>query len=283
VDDPVQSVGLAPGTIGLDGQAGTAPAQNRDADRAQIKRLAQEFEAMLMTQMLREMRRSMASEGEPDGGGFGRDMMTDTIDVELGQALSRVGGFGLAGVLLKGIERSGGEPQSSAAAPVQAAPDAPDVPVAAAPPPVSTLALPMSPPADPAPAVPAAGTGELKVPDGTVTSAYGWRRDPFTGAPQFHKGIDVAALYGQNVPVAAAGRVLFAGNGGSYGTMVVVEHGPGQQTRYAHLSAVDVRAGDQVISGQVIGKTGDSGRSTGPHLHFEVLTDGQPVDPAAQP
>lgn len=225
---------------------------------------------MLMTQMLREMRRSMASEEEPDDGGFGRDTMTDTVDVELGQALSRVGGFGLSSVLLNAIERTMGGRQPSTVAPAQAAPDAP-----AAPP-----ALPT--PVGPGAAVPAAGKGELKVPDGQVTSAYGWRRDPFTGASQFHKGIDVATSYGQDVQVAAAGRVLFAGNGGAYGTMVLVEHGPGQRTRYAHLSAAGVRAGDLVGSGQVIGKTGASGRSTGPHLHFEVLTDGLAVDPAVE-
>jgi murein DD-endopeptidase MepM/ murein hydrolase activator NlpD len=115
-----------------------------------------------------------------------------------------------------------------------------------------------------------------------VTSAYGWRRDPFTGASQFHKGIDVAQAYGQDVQAAAAGRVVLAGDRGAYGIMIVVEHGQGQQTRYAHLSAVGVKPGDRVDAGQVIGKTGDSGRATGPHLHFEVVTDGQAVDPAAE-
>ena len=122
--------------------------------------------------------------------------------------------------------------------------------------------------------------GAQNIPDGHVTSAYGWRRDPVSGAPRFHKGIDVAQVYGQDVPAAGAGRVVFAGDRGTYGTMNVLEHPSGQQTLYAHLSAARVKAGDQVGAGQVIGETGDSGRATGPHLHFEVIDAGHTIDPA---
>ena len=104
--------------------------------------------------------------------------------------------------------------------------------------------------------------------------------DGTTGAAKFHQGIDVAQAYGQDVRAAAGGRVAFAGDQGSYGTTIVIEHPGGRQTRYAHLSATDVRPGDVVDPGQVIGKSGSSGRSTGPHLHFEVLDGGRPVDPA---
>jgi murein DD-endopeptidase MepM/ murein hydrolase activator NlpD len=72
---------------------------------------------------------------------------------------------------------------------------------------------------------------------------------------------------------------VFAGDQGTYGTTVVVDHGTGQKTRYAHLSATDVKAGDQVGAGQVIGRVGASGRATGAHLHFEVMNDGQATDP----
>jgi murein DD-endopeptidase MepM/ murein hydrolase activator NlpD len=115
---------------------------------------------------------------------------------------------------------------------------------------------------------------------GPVSSAYGWRQDPFGKAMKFHKGTDIAMPAGQDVPVAQSGRVAFAGEQSGYGLTVVVEHEPGLSTRYAHLSAVDVAAGDAVILGQTIGKSGASGRATGPHLHFEVIDEGRPVDPA---
>jgi murein DD-endopeptidase MepM/ murein hydrolase activator NlpD len=198
-------------------------------------------------------------------------MMTDTIDVQLGQALSRAGGIGLSSVLLKALERTVGAGHPSTVAPAETAPAAP----------VALPARPLSPSLEPGPGGLQGGAGELQVPDGQVTSGYGWRRDPFTGAPRFHAGIDVARAYGQDVQAAAAGRVMFTGDRGAYGTMIVVEHGQGRQTRYAHLSGISVKPGDAVEAGQVIGQSGDSGRTTGPHLHFEVTTSGQAVDPAA--
>ena len=85
--------------------------------------------------------------------------------------------------------------------------------------------------------------------------------------------------YGRDVKAAAAGTVAFAGVQNGYGKTVVINHDGGRQTRYAHLSAENVRAGDVVSEGQILGKSGNSGRSTGPHLHFEMLVDGQPVNP----
>jgi len=275
-------------------QTGATSVPTRDPQQEQVRKLAQEFEAMLMTQMLREMRRSMLSDDDEADGGLGRDTMTDTIDVELGQALSRVGGFGLSSMMQKAIERGVGLSRPSPIGPGQAAtgqvgplqgtplqldPAQTSPRSSAGPAPIAAQPL-ASAPGPSAPVDPAAGTGALKIPDGQVTSAYGWRRDPFTGAPRFHKGIDVAAAYGQDVPAAGAGRVVFAGDRGTYGTMVVLEHPSGQQTLYAHLLAAGVKAGDEVGAGQVIGRTGDSGRATGPHLHFEVVEAGHTIDPA---
>jgi murein DD-endopeptidase MepM/ murein hydrolase activator NlpD len=283
--DPIATPGLAGGVD----QTGATPVPARDPQREQVKKLAQEFEAMLMTQMLREMRRSMLSDDDDPGGGLGRDTMTDTIDVELGQALSRVGGFGLSSMMQKAIERGVGlsrpspiGPGQAAAGqvgPLQGAPLQLDPAQTSPQPSAGPAPLALQPPAS-APVDPAAGKGALKIPDGQVTSAYGWRRDPFMGAPRFHKGIDVAAVYGQDVPAAGAGRVVFAGDRGTYGTTVVLEHPSGQQTLYAHLMAAGVKAGDEVGAGQVIGRTGDSGRATGPHLHFEVVEAGHTIDPA---
>jgi len=116
--------------------------------------------------------------------------------------------------------------------------------------------------------------------DGQVTSAFGWRRDPFTGAAKFHKGVDLKAAYGEDIQAAGEGRVVFSGQQGGYGTTVLIEHADGSKTRYAHLSVALVDKGDMVASGQAIGRAGRSGRATGTHLHFEVIAaDGRHVDP----
>jgi murein DD-endopeptidase MepM/ murein hydrolase activator NlpD len=117
------------------------------------------------------------------------------------------------------------------------------------------------------------------MPASHVTSSFGWRQDPLTGQVKFHKGVDLRAAYGQSVTAVAGGRVVQAGPQGGYGLSVVVEHGSGIRTRYAHLSELSVQQGDVVNQGTQVGKAGQSGRSTGPHLHFEILADGRPVDP----
>jgi len=113
-----------------------------------------------------------------------------------------------------------------------------------------------------------------------VSSAYGWREDPFTGLTRFHGGVDLRAAYGQAVPAAADGRVVAAADEDAYGLSVVIEHETGVRTRYAHLSAIEVAVGDSIQQGQEIGRVGQSGRATGPHLHFEVIQDGRRVDPS---
>jgi murein DD-endopeptidase MepM/ murein hydrolase activator NlpD len=262
---------------GVTATSGPGPAvtQPGASDRERVKQMAQEFEALLMTQMLREMRRAMLPD-EEDGqtNGLGNDTMTDTLDIELGRALSRSGGFGLAGVLSSAIQqRLGAAPGS---VPAGAAPSMPPLVE-----PAASVAPPAVGSADASGQMPLlTDEHELQLPKGAVSSAFGWRADPFTRAPQFHRGIDVAQAYGRDVHAAAAGHVVFSGEQGAYGTMVVIDHPGHRQTRYAHLSATSVRPGDIVDTGQVIGKSGDSGRSTGPHLHFEVLDAGRPVDPS---
>lgn len=115
---------------------------------------------------------------------------------------------------------------------------------------------------------------------GLVWPVYGRLSSPF--GPRlggFHKGIDIASGYGNSVRAAGPGTVVTAGWGGGYGQMVVISHGNGVQTRYAHLSSIAVRSGQTVNCGQLIGRVGTSGNSTGPHLHFEVLINGVPRNP----
>ncbi|MGJ8570792.1 MAG: peptidoglycan DD-metalloendopeptidase family protein [Hoeflea sp.] len=112
-----------------------------------------------------------------------------------------------------------------------------------------------------------------------ITSRYGNRRDPFLGRLAFHGGIDFRAPTGTPIYATGSGIVVHAGRNGGYGKMVEIDHGNGITTRYAHLSSVEVREGDTLSIGVPIGKAGSTGRSTGPHLHYEVRRNGNPVDP----
>ena len=111
------------------------------------------------------------------------------------------------------------------------------------------------------------------------TSGYGMRTDPFIRAPAMHTGLDFRAETGEPARATAAGTVTIAGWNGGYGKMVEIDHGNGFATRYAHLSAIDVEVGQSIRIGQVVGKVGSTGRSTGPHLHYETRVDGDAVDP----
>jgi murein DD-endopeptidase MepM/ murein hydrolase activator NlpD len=113
-----------------------------------------------------------------------------------------------------------------------------------------------------------------------VGSGFGFRFDPFTGRPALHTGLDFPADVGTPILAAAGGVVVNEENHPAYGRMVEVDHGRGLVTRYAHASRVLVKAGDIVRRGQTIAEVGSTGRSTGPHLHFEVLVDGVPQNPA---
>ena len=218
--------------------------KSNDATREQIKRVAAEFESMLMLQMLKEMRKSGSWDDESEreqGDAFGNQTMLETIDVELASHLSRAQGLGLAQQMLRVLD----------SAPEASKPVAPSAPAA------------------------------LEMPEGKVTSEFGWRRDPLTGSQRFHQGIDIRAAYGQDIQTAGPGRVISAGIEGGYGETVVIEHAGGVRTRYAHLSAALVAPGDKVAPGQVIGRAGHSGRATGTHLHFELSTaNGDRLDPA---
>jgi murein DD-endopeptidase MepM/ murein hydrolase activator NlpD len=115
---------------------------------------------------------------------------------------------------------------------------------------------------------------------GKLESGVGGRRNPFGGRGyEYHEGQDIDAAYGTPVQAAATGRVITAGWQRGYGNVIYVDHGSGLSTRYGHLSEIDVSVGQTVARGQTIGLVGSTGRSTGPHLHYEVRINNQPVDP----
>jgi murein DD-endopeptidase MepM/ murein hydrolase activator NlpD len=233
----------------------------------QLRALASQFESMLLTQMMNAMRSSMFSDDDEDkDSGFATGPLGDAMYSELGLALSRAGGFGLTDSIMAALMREAGEAGVS-------------TPLG------GSLALPLS--TTPSLAMPSSAAGALSLlpestlASGRVTSAFGWRQDPINGALKFHKGTDIAMPEGQDVPAAQAGRVAFVGERSGYGTTVEIDHGGGVVTRYAHLSDATVSVGDTVREGQTIAHSGATGRVTGPHLHFEVLDQGQPVDPSS--
>jgi murein DD-endopeptidase MepM/ murein hydrolase activator NlpD len=116
---------------------------------------------------------------------------------------------------------------------------------------------------------------------GRLTSRFGMRFDPLAGGHRMHSGIDLAAAEGTPVTAPQDGVVSFSNWSGGYGLLVAVEHPSGVQTRFGHLSRVAVRPGQQVRKGQVLGLVGSTGRSTGPHLHYEVRHRGRAIDPLA--
>ena len=116
---------------------------------------------------------------------------------------------------------------------------------------------------------------------GWMSSRFGYRNDPITGRRAWHNGVDFAGKDGADVVTVAAGVVVYAGQRNGYGQMVEVNHGSGFSTRYGHHKDLQVKVGDIVKKGQVVGLMGSSGRSTGPHVHFEVFKNGRVVDPSA--
>jgi murein DD-endopeptidase MepM/ murein hydrolase activator NlpD len=115
---------------------------------------------------------------------------------------------------------------------------------------------------------------------GEATDSFGGRRDPFGGgSSEFHSGQDISAERGTPVFAAGIGTVKFAGTQGGYGQIVIIDHGDGLTTRYGHLSKIEVSVGQELTRGALIGRVGSTGRSTGPHLHYEVRINEEPVNP----
>ena len=258
----------------------TSKAATPEAERATLAELAAQFESTLMLEMIKQMRKALLDE-QAEGEGLGNETYSATIDQELALHLSRAGGLGLTSAMVDSWDRQQRAiPAGSAVGPAELAP------------------LPARRQVDVTPAVGAAPVSvvrhdhhELKAVTGgaddplslempgRVSSSYGWRTDPFKGQAKFHGGIDLAARYGTEVPAAAAGTVVTAGEQGGYGLTVVVRHPNGFESRYAHLSSIAVRPGESIGRGEQVGRVGSTGRSTGPHLHFEVTQAGQRVDP----
>lgn len=196
-------------------------------------------------------------EGVKDGPWSKGAMATfaDLFDQEIGERVAESGGFGLQRSLLEAMghgEGNGPTPSQRFA-------------------PLPTARTERAERTE----KPKHGPGEVR-----VTSSFGARADPFSGQLRQHHGLDLGAAEGTPVLAAADGVVRFSGKRGSYGNVVILTHADGTETRYAHCRDLGVSEGDAVTAGQPIASVGSTGRSTGPHLHFEVRQDGKPIDPS---
>ena len=124
-----------------------------------------------------------------------------------------------------------------------------------------------------------ASTPSIRPVKGWRTSSFGYRRSPFTGRREMHKGLDIATRTGTPIIAPADGLVTFTGREGGFGNIVAIDHGYGIVTRYGHCSTIDVKIGQKVKRGDIVAKVGNTGRSTGPHLHYEVIVNGVAVNP----
>lgn len=209
---------------------------------------ASKLEAFFIRQFLAQARPS--SDSMLDGG-FAGDTFREMLDTRMADAIADAGGLGLAASFEAAMARAPG---------VAKPPNGPDLFDQ-----LDSLR---------------AGAGDMVKPaPGRFSSGFGERLDPLGNGKGFHPGLDIAARTGTPVVAAAAGRVIHAGPAGTYGNMIAVQMADGTETRYAHLSAVDVKVGDLVGAGAHLGAVGSTGRSTGPHLHFEVRQAGKAVDP----
>ena len=226
---------------------------------ARLREAAREFEAVFLGYMLQVMRETISESGLAEGGP-GRDIYTELFDQELARSLAGRGALGISEILVRKLsEKYPSLDADAGAAPLQTAPSGP---VRSGQPRIDDQ-------------VP-----DFRMPlQAHVSSHYGIRKDPFTHASRFHQGVDLAAPEGMEVKAAGAGRVVFAGYQKGYGNTVVVEHAGGYETRYAHLGALQVKAGEALQREETVGTVGASGRSTGPHLHFEVSRLGERLDP----
>jgi murein DD-endopeptidase MepM/ murein hydrolase activator NlpD len=247
----------------------------------QKQKAAQEFASFLFLEVIKAMRATIPSSALNESDGFSADAYMSLADVEVARSMAQKEGIGLSKFIERALDVYDRVPTPSVSRAAIAALGVPHEPAQqhttnntesdslvpvrshkakAVPTPDAPLSLPV---------------------DGRITSHFGLRADPLGKGERRHAGIDIAAPVGTPVKAMAAGTVVFSGSAGGYGNLVAIDHGNGVTTRYAHNRALLVSVGQRVTLGQEIAQVGSTGRSTGPHLHFEVLRDGQAVDPLA--
>jgi len=216
-----------------------------------LKKACQEFDSVLTYELLKSMRRTV-EKCDLFHGGSGEEIYESLLDQELAKAMSQSDANSLASILYQQLRDRKASPLRREVA---------------------------------GEVVVGKGTGAKGSPawplQATVSSAFGWRKDPLNNEKRFHYGVDLAANQGSTVRASLAGRVVVSDYQEGYGNMVILDHGQGYTTLYAHNEENLVNQGDWVRQGGPLAKVGSTGRSTGPHLHFEVRKNGKHMDPIA--
>jgi murein DD-endopeptidase MepM/ murein hydrolase activator NlpD len=257
-----------------------------EVEREGLKKAAQEMESFFLYMMLKTMRKTI-QKSDVFGDREKEETYIGMFDMELTKDLAKAGGMGLSPIILSELERKfqgrvGTEKGKINPQEIQA-----KLPVSSENEFDRLFRLP------PAQRLEGGGNeasgnennGKEKEffwtspISGEISSRFGYRQDPINGTERFHNGVDFAAPEGAEVRAVRPGRVVFVGEKGNFGKMVEILHPDESVTRYAHNSELLVRQGEAVVSGQVIAAVGSTGRSTGPHLHFELLQEGRKLDP----
>ena len=270
-----------------------------DSPNGTKKEAVHQFESYLVQMMVREMRKSVPK-GIFDSPSM--DMFVDLLDQSLAEQITEAGGLGFADALerslgMRGMEESDLLSEGSFSSQIERALSGTTMGGAASMSSsalsssalsehslhslddVAHLPLPKLPSSEIFQGLPDAPAKTVFPVDGRISSRFGHRIDPIDGHHAHHKGLDIAATEGTTIKAMRAGTVTFSGTQGGYGKVVIVDHGDGLESRYAHCAQLDVRVGQRVIAGSPIATVGSTGRSTGPHLHLEVRKDGVAVNP----
>lgn len=247
-----------------------------------LREACQGFESVFLSRLFGEMRATL-----PKGGllhGQFEEQYYSMFDKALCDKMADAGGIGLADMMYRQLRgrvlgQSGQGPQPGDVVPANRVLPAHGLGMAAAPTPAPAH-TPATAAADPRVAAAAQAATPMAAPvSGRITSEYGWREDPFKKTDGWHAGMDIAAAEGDPVRSCWDGTVIFAGARGGYGNLVEVEHAGGWKSFYGHLRSYSVKVGDTVAAGGKIAEVGSTGRSTGPHLHFELRRGKDTVDP----
>lgn len=218
-------------------------------DKEAIRTVAKEMEALFAYELIKVMRQTTE---ESASGAFGNGTYLSMFDMELSKLFAERG-LGLREMLERGltsVAEKTGQPARDDGGGRITLPAEEDI----------RLLLP-------------------DLPAARISSGYGPRKDPFTGGEAFHRGIDIAAPEGAGVRSAGRGTVIFSGEQQGYGNVVVIDHGDGLTTKYAHNRENLVKEGEKIDSGALIARAGSTGRATGSHLHFEAVYQGRAINP----
>lgn len=255
----------------------------------ELKQRAVEFEAVLLMRLTSALNSSNDDEeslfGSDGGSGLARQMFSE----QLATTIAEAGGIGLAEIIMRQLSSSGLKkpPLAAASSAVKdiKADEAKDIAQTLPAAPAKIEAERQDTPLPAAGAIygrdaQAPGQEILLMPlNGRVSSGFGNRFHPVDKKTKFHAGLDIAAPRGTPISAAADGTVKFAGWSNGYGNLVILRHADGRETRYGHSEKLFVKEGDMVRAGEKIAAVGSTGKSTGPHLHFEVRRNGVPLDP----